>query len=418
MARESPDLRTCLLHQKLQLLNCCIERKRTREESPRDIDFDSAEGSSSEDEYFDCADKPVEEIKRIQPVGRLSKFQGLKLIETGDFLYIPITQEPVPKTEDQLDEDADILLKLGSDAQGSEMRAKLMSASLLSDMESFKAANPGAILEDFVRWYSPRDWTETDEKDQWGQQKGELSKRMLIEDNIWAQTWKTAKPIPANKQKLLFFDTKEAEKILHYLESRTFQQVIELFIPILLQVTIYRLAEEIVPLDVELPDGLDSLRNLIKLAERITRESNISPRKIEAPAQEVAHLELLASKINSLYYKLAPTGNPSENLREMVRDLIKGKEVVVDQRSEVGKRLHKMFEDSRKGPKLTAEGIPEHSPYDYLAFPRPTVREYVLSINLRKPAFYSSTCPQYMRVNLSEDGMRLSGAFSEDICFF
>lgn len=34
----------------------------------------------------------------------------------------------------------------------------MMSASLLSDMESFKAANPNGKIEDFIRWYSPRDW--------------------------------------------------------------------------------------------------------------------------------------------------------------------------------------------------------------------------------------------------------------------
>ncbi|CAI5514799.1 unnamed protein product [Closterium sp. Naga37s-1] len=30
---------------------------------------------------------------------------------------------------------------------------------LFSDMQAFKAANPGCILEDFVRWYSPADWS-------------------------------------------------------------------------------------------------------------------------------------------------------------------------------------------------------------------------------------------------------------------
>ena len=52
------------------------------------------------------------------------------------------------------------MLQLGSDSEGSELRARMQSASLLSDMESFKAANPGAVLGDFVRWYSPRDWVE------------------------------------------------------------------------------------------------------------------------------------------------------------------------------------------------------------------------------------------------------------------
>ena len=56
------------------------------------------------------------------------------------------------------------MLQLGSDAEGSELRARMQSASLLSDMESFKAANPGAVLGDFVRWYSPRDWVDGEEK--------------------------------------------------------------------------------------------------------------------------------------------------------------------------------------------------------------------------------------------------------------
>jgi hypothetical protein len=30
-------------------------------------------------------------------------------------------------------------------------------------MQAFKAANPGAVLEDFVRWYSPADWIEQPE---------------------------------------------------------------------------------------------------------------------------------------------------------------------------------------------------------------------------------------------------------------
>jgi hypothetical protein len=53
------------------------------------------------------------------------------------------------------------MLQLGMDAEGAELRAKMQSASLLSDMESFKAANPGAVLADFVRWHSPRDWEES-----------------------------------------------------------------------------------------------------------------------------------------------------------------------------------------------------------------------------------------------------------------
>ncbi len=92
-------------------------------------------------------------------MGRLAKLGNMLLLDSDEPLYIPITQDPVPKTEDEIEDDAEMLLKLGPD---SEFRNQLMSASLLSDMESFKAANPLAKLEDFIRWYSPRDWIEED----------------------------------------------------------------------------------------------------------------------------------------------------------------------------------------------------------------------------------------------------------------
>lgn len=232
LAPGYPDLRTCLLNQKLQMLNCCIERRQARENSSHSsqLSYDSAEDSSSDDEFFDCSEKIEENKKKPfiweQPVGRLSKFRDLRLLKTGDPLYIPITQEPVLKTEDQLEEDTDVLLKLGSNAEATELRARIMSASLLSDMESFKAANPGAVVEDFIRWYSPRDWIEEEEEDEWGQKKGHLSPRMMIEENnIWVQMWEAAKPVPANRQKRLFDDTREAEKVLQFLDYRTVSQV-------------------------------------------------------------------------------------------------------------------------------------------------------------------------------------------------
>ena len=47
----------------------------------------------------------------------------------------------------------------------------------------YQAANPGCILEDFVRWYSPPDWIETVHDDSHDNQeessfRGQLSGRM------------------------------------------------------------------------------------------------------------------------------------------------------------------------------------------------------------------------------------------------
>ncbi|KAK9888464.1 hypothetical protein WA026_000711 [Henosepilachna vigintioctopunctata] len=398
------------------MLNCCIERKKAREEHQKDFfEYESAEGSSTDEEFFDCADKPDEEMKKVHPIGRLSKFQNLKLIETGEPLYIPKTQEPVPKTEDQLDEDADVLLKLGTDALGSEMRAKMMSASLLSDMESFKAANPGAILEDFVRWYSPRDWEETEGMDQWGQTKGTLSTRMQIENNIWAQMWKSAKPIPANKQKLLFVDTKEAEKVLHFLESRTISQVCELLLPILLQVAIYRLAKEAAKLDVELDNGSAKLQNLIKISEGISRERKLPARRVETIVQEMAQFELNVSTVNSLKYKLNPSGKEHDGFAESVRNLVKGKEVKIEKESEIGQHILTLFLDAQNNANLVEK---EDNKEVKRVLNSPKVREYVMRVEAVRPAIYSAMCPQFLRVIITKDDIRMAGAFSEDISFF
>lgn len=78
-----------------------------------------------------------------------------------------------------------------------------------------QAANPGCLLEDFVRWYSPRDYVEEEVVDETGQTvlRGELSARMKIPGNMWVEAWDSARVTPARRQKRLFDDTKEAEKV-------------------------------------------------------------------------------------------------------------------------------------------------------------------------------------------------------------
>lgn len=102
-----------------------------------------------------------------------------------------------------------------------------------------KAANPGCVLGDFVRWYSPRDWVETEEKqvdpdtkEEKTVQKCELSHRMKIPGNMWLEVWETARPIPVRKQKRLFDDTKEAENVnLNFLFYFIFQSRVNYYLP-------------------------------------------------------------------------------------------------------------------------------------------------------------------------------------------
>ncbi|KAK6315386.1 hypothetical protein J4Q44_G00149150 [Coregonus suidteri] len=242
------------------MLNCCIERKRARDdgrkmtkggkerkrerkvsrstgtengclgpesaatvEGGREVSpgksWDTWSDSEGEDEFFECL-SDTEEVKdspstdcekdgakedgakAAKPEGRLHPHGKLTLLNFKEPLYIPVTQETAPMTEDLLEEQSEVLAKLGTSAEGAHLRARMQSACLLSVMESFKATNPGCTLEDFVRWYSPRDYVEEEVVvDESGDTvvRGDLSARMKIPGNMWMEAWATAKTTPCSQ---------------------------------------------------------------------------------------------------------------------------------------------------------------------------------------------------------------------------
>ncbi|SPP79972.1 rab3 GTPase-activating protein catalytic subunit [Drosophila guanche] len=245
IASGYPDTRTCLLHQKLQMLNVCVERRVKREanstrkeqqQQQQQAQVISDDEEEDEGEFFDCDEphqgsgSPIKAVLSLKPEGRLRRLGDERLLdEPEEYLYIPETQEPVPKTEDQLQDDAEVMLKLGP---GSGLTTQMMCSSLLSDMEAFKAANPRSQMEDFIRWYSPKDWEEV--KDETGEITHQLSVRMTTEGNTWQTVWQQAQPVPIARQKRLFDDTNEALKVLHYLENRKMHEIYNLtIIPVL-----------------------------------------------------------------------------------------------------------------------------------------------------------------------------------------
>lgn len=92
-----------------------------------------------------------------------------------------------------------------------------------SDMAAFKAANPGAILEDFVRWQSPQDWSKPadisgvnsvgmkDVAESIG--RGNLSEHISKPGSLWSQIWDSVGAHAASEQRSLFDYTREAEKV-------------------------------------------------------------------------------------------------------------------------------------------------------------------------------------------------------------
>ncbi|QCD78293.1 Rab3 GTPase-activating protein catalytic subunit [Vigna unguiculata] len=236
---DIPDLKYCLLYQKFQVINCCISRKRRYIIATESLNSMMVEANLNTLEPAKYADNipAIPLLHARLRTGELVLRLGadcpsgdLMLLETGEPAFSPVTQEGPLLTEDLIKETEEFVLRTGSVGAG--------CSQLLSDMQAFKAANPGCILEDFVRWYSPPDWTEsegsTEDKDSsyCGESmstKGQLSLRMQKEGNLWRELWETSKPVPAVKQAPLYDEDLAVEGILDAFEdippSELFEQL-------------------------------------------------------------------------------------------------------------------------------------------------------------------------------------------------
>ncbi|KAK4804884.1 hypothetical protein SAY86_004701 [Trapa natans] len=217
---QIPDLKCCLLYQHLQVINCCISRKRRHNIAKESLDTamrkhsPTTEAEIADKEMGSAGSSLYARISTNELVLRLGAdhpSNNLYMLDTGEPIYSPVTQECPLLTEDLIKETEELVLRTGSLGAG--------CSQLLSDMQAFKAANPGCILEDFVRWHSPPDWTEAEEGSGSFSTKGQLSRRMQKEGNLWRELWDAAKPVPAVKQSPLFDEDLSVEGILNFLED-------------------------------------------------------------------------------------------------------------------------------------------------------------------------------------------------------
>ncbi|KAJ1973287.1 hypothetical protein H4R34_005127, partial [Dimargaris verticillata] len=220
-----------------------------------------------------------ESVSNLGRQGHLYPLNDLLLLATGEPLWVPEALDTPLMTEDMLLEQEQYLVGLGTSPEAAQRRAEILSAQLLSDMEAFKAANPGSVLGDFVRWHSPRDWVSDEQlsgtsamgneprsastslsvtddpghlpsvafpsvalgkvPDRSGTQTpreganppGQLSLRMAEQDNMWQQLWNVAKPVPAFKQQPLFDYHREASKVLDYLARLSADELFQQLLP-------------------------------------------------------------------------------------------------------------------------------------------------------------------------------------------
>ena len=217
VAAGAPVLGDALVHQKLVKLNCCVAKQ---EDDARRAPA-AAEAAAEPD-----ADGRV---------GAASELEGLVGLSSGRPLWAPATQEGPPLTSDELEQQQDTLLNvgesLGETAQAGLVMARLQSAQLKSDMQAFKAANPGCELADFVRWHSPRDWIEEGGGEGEGAPRGTMSERMTQPGNVWVQLWAATLPLAATQQRALFDAAKEAQLALQHLDLLSVPDVLEQLVP-------------------------------------------------------------------------------------------------------------------------------------------------------------------------------------------
>uniref|UniRef100_A0A672L5D2 Rab3 GTPase-activating protein catalytic subunit n=1 Tax=Sinocyclocheilus grahami TaxID=75366 RepID=A0A672L5D2_SINGR len=388
LACGAPDLRCCLLHQKLQVKLLTLTH-----------DHDST-----------------------------SMNRACTVLLITVFVCVP--QEPAPMTEDLLEEQSEVLAKLGTSAEGAHLRARMQSACLLSDMESFKAANPGCCLEDFVRWYSPRDYVEEEVVDEAGQTviRGDLSTRMKIPGNMWVEAWETAKATPARRQKRLFDDTKEAEKVLHYLALQKPSDLTLHLMPCVLHAALLKIKEE------EASEDIASVRKALQQvtahASKLLRHPNPDFKKLEDLILQMSAVEAVIARARSLKAKFGIAGGEREEdadeLERFVSCLLEEPEVSVigAGRGPAGNIIHKLFVSSQRAALLAPmedEAGRSGGTDDRKAvpdFPPPAGREVLLRTCVPRPAPYSKALPQRLFCVLLRDEFRLAGAFSSDTSFF
>ena len=240
---DNIDHGSCLFHQKLQMFNSCIRQKIKREHQ---LDSNVKLAEDSDEEFFDAQDEEPEMNENQTAEGQFYPLKDVKgqpmylLSYPNRPLQVPQTQDPAPMTEDVLARQVTHLAQI-DDAR---MKIRLQSAGLLSDMEAFKAANPGCQFEDFIRWHSPRDWIQqssSDSNDETSDTFG-LSRRMR-ESNTWNDLWELARPCPVRRQKRLFNYTKEAEEILQYFETISLENLVHYLSPIVCKSIILQLLQ-------------------------------------------------------------------------------------------------------------------------------------------------------------------------------
>lgn len=94
---------------------------------------------------------------------------------------------------------------------------------------------------------------------------------MLQQDNVWIETWQSATPLPVYRQKRIFDDTKEAEKVLHFFANLRPCELAMGLMPLLLHSAVERMQQRLSKQPLAKVDGL--LQDAMSLLATIQQPS-------------------------------------------------------------------------------------------------------------------------------------------------
>ncbi|XP_055343757.1 rab3 GTPase-activating protein catalytic subunit-like [Paramacrobiotus metropolitanus] len=444
-----PNHGTCLLHQKLQMLNCCIEkRQQSRQANPKKqvtfsrksperliipankssvdsittLDGEDLVTEDEDEEFYDCEEvfgeeTMVEEKEKnisVKPEGRLHEHTSLKLLSDGVTpVFIPVTQEVAPMTEDAAAAHLERLAATDDDEVGRALRIKLQSAALVSDMSAFKAANPGCCFEDFVRWHSPRDWEEDPEH----ASAGHLSERMSHADSAWSTAWETAECKPVRRQKRLFDERVEAEKVLSFLNT-TVGDVFRHLLPVFAEAVLIKLIKEMHEADLRLP--VDQTM-LTKSLSRILSDHIFNWVDFEKFIKNVASNEQSVHTYRSLLdtAKRSDDLPEKEQFHQFIKSLTNSRQLTPvpgASRSPLGQHILKTFD--QRTPTLDSTEVSMQQLQNRKAvLPKVEVKEFLLRTIAPRPFSFNRPGVQRLYACMKKDSVRMAGAFSEDILY-
>uniref|UniRef100_A0A0E0D1N9 Rab3GAP catalytic subunit conserved domain-containing protein n=1 Tax=Oryza meridionalis TaxID=40149 RepID=A0A0E0D1N9_9ORYZ len=117
----APDLNCCLLHQEIQVINCCIARKKRRKAAKESLDSLLKRASiDNSNHLYSNGDSPDSEMyikgsagDNVLRLGADHPSENLTLLETGELVYSPTLQEGPIMTAELIKETEELVLRTG-----------------------------------------------------------------------------------------------------------------------------------------------------------------------------------------------------------------------------------------------------------------------------------------------------------------